>query len=90
METAIPPAITTLDKVETRVGTLKFDGGYPDAATVEKVYDNLDFQRGMEGEAVQIYRSVNISKVLAKRSAAKARLITPIAPASCIGGHKSM
>ncbi len=48
METAVPTAITTPDKVETRIGTLKFDGGYPDAATVEKVYDNLDFQRGMD------------------------------------------
>jgi hypothetical protein len=48
METPIPAGITTPDKVETRIGTLKFDGGYPDAATVEKVYDNLDFQRGIE------------------------------------------
>ncbi len=48
METPIPPGITTPDKVDTRIGTLKFDGGYPDAATVEKVYDNLDFQRGIE------------------------------------------
>jgi len=48
METPIPPGITTPDKVETRLGTLKFEGGYPDAATVEKVYDNLDFQRGVE------------------------------------------
>src|SRR5271165_3812770 len=47
-ETPIPPGITTPDKVETRLGTLKFEGGYPDAATVEKVYDNLDFQRGIE------------------------------------------
>ncbi|HMD08521.1 MAG TPA: DUF1254 domain-containing protein [Candidatus Acidoferrum sp.] len=48
METPIPAGITTPDKVETRLGTLKFEGGYPDAATVEKVYDNLDFQRGIE------------------------------------------
>ena len=48
METPIPPSITTPDKVDTRIGTLKFEGGYPDAATVEKVYDNLDFQRGIE------------------------------------------
>jgi len=47
-ETAIPPGITTPDKVDTRLGTLKFEGGYPDAATVEKVYDNLDFQRGVD------------------------------------------
>ncbi len=48
METPIPPGITTPDKVDTRLGTLKFEGGYPDAATVEKVYDNLDFQRGVD------------------------------------------
>src|SRR5580704_5909159 len=48
MTTDIPASITTPEKVDTRIGTLKFDGGYPDAATVEKVYDNLDFQRGIE------------------------------------------
>ena len=48
METVIPPSITTPDKVDTRLGTLRFEGGYPDAATVEKLYDNLDFQRGVD------------------------------------------
>ena len=32
METPIPPDITTPDKVDTRLGTLKFVGGYPAAA----------------------------------------------------------
>jgi hypothetical protein len=48
MTTDIPPSITTPDKVETRIGTLKFFDGFPDKATVEKVYDNLDFQRGVQ------------------------------------------
>ena len=48
MTTDIPPSITTPDKVETRIGTLKFFDGFPDRATVEKVYDNLDFQRGVQ------------------------------------------
>jgi len=48
MTTDIPPEITTPDSVETRLGTLKFVDGFPDAATVEKVYDNLDFQRGVQ------------------------------------------
>jgi hypothetical protein len=47
-KTEIPPAVTTPDSIETRLGTLKFKGGFPDDATVEKVYDNLDFQRGVE------------------------------------------
>ena len=48
MATDIPPEITTPDKVETRLGTLNFFDGLPDKATVEKVYDNLDFMRGVE------------------------------------------
>jgi hypothetical protein len=48
MTTDIPKAITTPNSVETRLGTLKFNDGFPDDATVEKVYDNLDFQRGVQ------------------------------------------
>jgi hypothetical protein len=48
MTTDIPPGITTPDSVETRLGTLKFFDGFPDDATVQKVYDNLDFQRGVQ------------------------------------------
>ena len=48
MTTAIPPAITTPDTVETRLGTLHFTDGFPDDATVAKLYDNLDFQRGVQ------------------------------------------
>ncbi|MEI6509528.1 MAG: DUF1254 domain-containing protein [bacterium] len=48
MATDIPASITTPDKVETRLGTLKFFDGFPDDATVQTVYDNLDFQRGVQ------------------------------------------
>lgn len=48
MTTDIPKSITTPDSVETRLGTLKFTDGFPDDATVEKAYDNLDFQRGVQ------------------------------------------
>src|SRR5262245_319115 len=46
--TDIPEEITIPDTIETRLGTLKFTDGFPDDATVEKVYDNLDFQRGVQ------------------------------------------
>jgi hypothetical protein len=46
--TDIPASITTPDKVETRLGTLKFFDGFPDDPTVEKLYDNLDFERGVQ------------------------------------------
>ena len=48
MTTDIPASITTPDVVETSLGTMRFFDGYPDAATVRKVYDNLDFQRGVQ------------------------------------------
>ena len=40
---AIPPSITTPDKVDSRIGTLDFKDGAPSKATVDKVYDDLDF-----------------------------------------------
>jgi hypothetical protein len=46
--TAIPEKIMTPDKVETRLGTLEFFDGLPNKETVKKVYDNLDFMRGVE------------------------------------------
>ncbi len=48
MTTEIPAGILTPDTVETRLGTLKFFDGFPDEATVQKVYDNLDFQRAVQ------------------------------------------
>ena len=48
MTTDIPASITTPDKVETSLGTLRFFDGFPDDATVEKLYDNLDFQRAVQ------------------------------------------
>ena len=44
----IPEKIMTPDKVETSVGTMNFSDGMPDAATVQKCYDNLDRMRGTE------------------------------------------
>lgn len=44
----IPEQIMTPDTVETRLGTLKFFDGMPDKETVEKLYDNLTINRGVE------------------------------------------
>ena len=48
MATDVPAGIAAPDKVQTRLGTLSFFDGFPDEATVEKVYDNLDFQRAVQ------------------------------------------
>jgi len=44
----VPSSITTPDTVQTRIGTLKFFDGLPDAETVQKAYDQVDFARGIE------------------------------------------
>ncbi|HRK35318.1 MAG TPA: DUF1254 domain-containing protein [Candidatus Hydrogenedentes bacterium] len=44
----IPEKIMTPDKVETRIGELNFVDGVPTDETTRKVYDHLDFMRGVE------------------------------------------
>ena len=46
--TPIPAKIMTPDRVETRIGTLEFDDGFPTQATAELLFDHLDFLRGVE------------------------------------------
>jgi hypothetical protein len=48
MTTEVPPGIATPDRLETRLGTLKLVDGVPDAATAQKIYENLDFQHGVQ------------------------------------------
>jgi hypothetical protein len=48
MTTPIRPELTTPDKVETSIGTLKFFDGVPTEKTVKAVYENLDRMRGVE------------------------------------------
>ncbi len=46
--TPMPPDVAVPDKVESRLGTLRFEGGVPDAATADKLFDNLDFQHAVQ------------------------------------------
>jgi hypothetical protein len=48
MTTEIPEGLATPDKLETRIGTLNLVDGVPDKETAQKVYDNLDFHRGVQ------------------------------------------
>ena len=60
-QTAISPAITTPDKVETRIGTLDFKDGMPSKETIAKVYDNLDFTHAFEA-FVNTFQGVSIAR----------------------------
>ncbi|WP_106815467.1 DUF1254 domain-containing protein [Microbacterium timonense] len=46
--TPIPSQITTPDRVSTRIGDLEFIDGVPTAETTDKLFDHLDFLRGVE------------------------------------------
>jgi hypothetical protein len=45
--TAIPPELSTPDRVQTRIGTLEFKDSAPTVETAEKVRDALDFTRAL-------------------------------------------
>jgi len=47
-KTDVPTKILTPDHVETSIGELEFYDGMPTQKTLTKVYDNLDFMRGVE------------------------------------------
>ena len=56
----IPAAITTPDRVNTRLGVLDFKDGAPSQATVDKVYDSLDFQHASEA-FLNAYRGASLA-----------------------------
>jgi hypothetical protein len=45
---AAPASITTPDRVESRIGALEFEDGAPSRATLEAVYDHVDFTHAYE------------------------------------------
>jgi len=47
-KTDIPTKILTPNHVNSRIGDLEFYDGMPTQATINKVYDNLDFARGVD------------------------------------------
>ena len=46
--TAHTQVLPTTGSVKTRLGKLKLENGYPSAATVEKVFDDIDYQRACQ------------------------------------------
>ena len=47
-KTDVPTKILTPNHVDSRIGELEFYDGMPTSATLDKVYDNLDFMRGVD------------------------------------------
>ena len=55
-------SISTPDKVETRLGTLEFKDGAPSKATLDKVYDDLDFTHAQRAFA-DTFQAVSIHAI---------------------------
>jgi hypothetical protein len=55
-------SISTPDKVDTRLGPLEFKDGAPDPATVEKLYDNLDYTHAFDA-FMNTMRGVSIAAI---------------------------
>ena len=46
--TPLAQDLPTSGRVESRLGALELENGYPTAATVEKVFDDIDYQRACQ------------------------------------------
>ena len=46
--TEMPSGVAISEASDTRLGKLNFFGGFPDQTSVDKLYDNLDFQRAVQ------------------------------------------
>src|SRR6187399_2206758 len=53
-ETPIAPGVAVPDKIDSSIGTLNLNYGYPSADTVEKIYDNLDRSRALQAYLLAI------------------------------------
>ncbi len=76
--TAIPAGIMAPDEVETRLGTLRFFDGFPDKATAETLFDNLDFQRAVQAYLLAIPAVSQAANREAFRTLGPANAVVPI------------
>lgn len=54
MTTPVAPGVAVPDKIESSIGTLNLNYGYPSDQTVEKIYDNLDRSRALQAYLLAI------------------------------------
>ena len=91
MTTEIPAQIMIPDRVDSRIGTLTFEDGFPTEETANKIYDQLDFQRAVESvmmttpaasltgfrNGIREYGPDNETAIIWPRMDSKVQLLTP-------------
>jgi hypothetical protein len=76
--TPVPPGVAAPDRVETRLGALTFFDGFPDKASAEKLFDNLDFQRAVQAYLFAIPAVSQVANRNAFRTFGPANTVVPI------------
>jgi hypothetical protein len=76
--TPMPPGVASPDKVETRLGMLNFFDGFPDKASTDKLYDNLDFQRAVQAYLLALPPVSQVANRNAIRSLGPANTVVPV------------
>jgi hypothetical protein len=76
--TPAPAGVATADKVETRLGTLNFFDGFPDKASAEKLFDNVDFQRAVQAYLLAIPAVSQVANRNAFKSFGPPNTVVPI------------
>lgn len=77
-ETPMPPGVASPNSVETRLGTLKFFDGFPDNATAQKLFENLDFQRAVQAYLMAIPAVSQATNRNAMRTLGPVNTVVPI------------
>jgi hypothetical protein len=76
--TPMPQGIAIPPTLETRLGTLRFEGGVPDTASTDKLLDNLDFQRAVQAYLLALPPVNQLANRQAMLSVGTANLTVPI------------
>ncbi len=76
--TPMPSGIAIQDSIETRLGTLRFFDGFPDKATAQKLYDNLDYERAVQAFLLGMPAVSQVANREAFRSVGPINTVVPI------------
>lgn len=76
--TPMPADVAVPATVETRLGTLRFEGGVPDLSSTDKLLDNLDFQRAVQAYLLGLPPVNQLANREAMLSVGPANLTVPI------------
>ena len=76
--TPMPPGVAVPATLDTRLGTLRFEGGVPDAASTDKLLDNLVFQRAVQAYLLGLPPVNRLANRQAMLSVGPANLTVPI------------